>query len=129
MAEKKFAKPTEAELEILQVLWENGPSTVRFINERLNSKRAVGYTTTLKLMQIMHEKGLLKRNTDSRTHIYEAIPDRESIQHNLLDNFVDSVFKGSAMQLVMQALGRHKPSAAELDRIKSLIEEMEKKQQ
>ncbi|GAB4247395.1 MAG: BlaI/MecI/CopY family transcriptional regulator [Saprospiraceae bacterium] len=126
MAEKKYAKPTEAELEILQVLWEHGPSTVRFVNEFLNSKREVGYTTTLKVMQIMHEKGLLKRNTDSRTHIYEAIPEREAIQRNLLDNFVDNVFSGSAMQLVVQALGSHKPSAEELGKIKSLIEEIEK---
>ena len=128
MAGKKLNKPTEAELEILQVLWENGPSTVRFVNEFLNNRREVGYTTTLKVMQIMHEKGLLRRNTDSRTHIYEAIPDRESIQRNLLDNFVDNVFRGSAMQLVVQALGSHQPSAEELDKIKSLIEEIEKQQ-
>lgn len=126
MAEKKLGKPTEAELEILQVLWENGPSTVRFVNDLLNKKREVGYTSTLKLMQIMYEKGLLKRNTDLRTHIYEAVHDRESIQRNLLDSFVDNVFRGSAMQLVVQALGQHKPSAEELDQIKSLIEQIEK---
>ena len=129
MAGKKYAEPTGSELEILQVLWDNGPSTVRLVNEEMNRKREVGYTTTLKLMQIMHAKGLLKRNTDSRTHIYEAVPDRESIQRNLLDNFVDNVFSGSAMQMVMQALGNHRPSSEELGRIKSLIEEMEKKQQ
>lgn len=119
-------KPTEAELEILQVLWEHGPSPVRFVNDELSGKREVGYTTTLKLMQIMHEKGLVNRNTDARSHIYEAAIGRDETRRNLLDNFVDNVFSGSAMSLVMQALGHHKASPEELDQIKDLIEKMEK---
>lgn len=118
-------KPTEAELEILQVLWENGPSSVRFVNDELAEKREVGYTTTLKLMQIMFEKGLVSRNTDARSHIYEAAIERDVTQRNLLGTFVDNVFSGSAMNLVMQALGNHKASKDELDQIKALIEKME----
>jgi len=118
-------KPTDAELEILQVLWENGPSSVRFVNDELAEKREVGYTTTLKLMQIMFEKGLVARNTDARSHIYEAAIGRDATQRSLLGTFVDNVFSGSAMDLVMQALGNHKASKGELDQIKALIEKME----
>lgn len=126
MADKQIPKPTDAELEILQVLWDNGPSAVRLVNEELNKKREVGYTTTLKLMQIMHDKGLLNRNTDARIHIYEpAIPKGET-QQNLLNTFVDNVFSGSAMHLVMQALGNHKASKDELQQIKALIAKIEK---
>lgn len=126
MTEKSLPKPTESELEILQVLWENGPSSVRHVNDKLSERREVGYTTTLKLMQIMHEKGLVNRNTDARSHIYEAAVSRDKTQLNLLGNFVDSVFSGSAMDLVMQALGNHNASREELDRIKALIERLEK---
>lgn len=125
MNDKLSPKPTEAELEILQVLWENGPSSVRFVNDELAGKREVGYTTTLKLMQIMYEKGLVTRNTDARSHIYEAATERSETQRTLLGNFVDNVFSGSAMNLVMQALGNHKASKDELDKIKALIEKME----
>ncbi len=126
MSKKKTSKPTDAELEILQVLWENGPSTVRFVNEKLNEKREVGYTTTLKLMQIMADKkGLATRNTESRTHIYEAAVSEADAQKQLLKKFVDSTFRGSAMKLVMQALGNHNASAKELEEIKALIQKME----
>lgn len=118
-------KPTDSELEILQVLWENGPSSVRFVNDQIAERRDVGYTTTLKLMQIMYEKGLVGRNTDARSHIYEAAIERDATQRNLLGTFVNNVFSGSAMDLVMQALGNHKASKGELDQIKALIEKME----
>jgi len=118
-------KPTDSELEILQVLWENGPSSVRFVNDQLGERKEVGYTTTLKLLQIMHEKGLVVRNTDARSHIYEAAIQRDVTQRNLLGTFVDNVFSGSAMDLVMQTLGNHKASKDELDQIKALIEKME----
>ena len=121
-----FSKPTDAELAILQVLWEKGASSVRFVNDTLAERREIGYTTTLKLMQIMHEKGLVQRNTDARSHIYEAVIERDATQRNLLGSFVDNVFSGSAMSLVMQALGNHKASKDELDQIKALIEKMEK---
>ena len=126
----KIPKPTEAELEILLILWAQGPSSVRFVNEKLNSERGpgqkeVGYTTTLKLMQIMTEKGLVDRNTSNRTHIYHAIASEEDTQQKLLKKFVDTTFRGSAMKLVMQALGNHEASKAELDEIKALIQRME----
>ncbi len=123
---KSLPRPTDSELAILQVLWENGPSTVRYVNEQLNLEREVGYTTTLKLMQIMAEKGLASRNTETRTHIYEAALTEREAQRNLLDKFVDTAFRGSAVKLVMQALGNHQTSKEELEAIKALIEAKEK---
>ncbi len=139
----QLPKPTESELEILHLLWEMGPSTVRAINERLNDPenparssrrlagsepREVGYTTTLKIMQIMYEKGLLTREEDGRTHIYAPAVSEEITQSALLQQFVDSAFRGSAMKLVLQALGNHDASPAELDEIKSLIAQLEQSQ-
>lgn len=126
-----LSKPTESELEILQVLWQSGPSTVRFVHERLSeqSEREVGYTTTLKLMQIMVDKGLATRNTDNRVHIYEAAVSESATQQQLLDKFVESAFRGSAVKMVMQALGHHQASAKELEEIKALIESLENKRQ
>lgn len=118
-------KPTESELEILQILWQHGPTTVRFVNEQLNQKKEVGYTTTLKIMQIMAEKGLVKRNEESRSHIYEANVTEEATQKHMLDKFLDLTFRGSASKLVMQALGNHKATRAELDEIRKLIDKME----
>tara|TARA_R110002095_G_scaffold66237_1_gene56082 strand:+ start:151 stop:537 length:387 start_codon:yes stop_codon:yes gene_type:complete len=127
MKQNKRIKPTEGELEILQILWANGPSSVRFVNEKLNEIREVGYTTTLKIMQIMAGKDLVVRNTESRTHIYQAFINEEATQKQLLQKFVDSTFRGSAMKMVMQALGNHEASNQELEEIKALIEKMEKK--
>ncbi len=121
----KLPKPTESELEILQLLWEYGPSTVRFVNDKLNESREVGYTTTLKLLQIMHDKGLANRNTDARTHIYSAAVAEGETRGRLLNQFLDKAFRGSAMDLVMQALGNHNASQDELDEIKALIAKME----
>lgn len=121
----KTKNPTESELEILQILWENGPSTVRFVNDHLNKLKEVGYTTTLKIMQIMNEKNLVSRKADGRQHIYKATVRKESVQKSLLDKFVENTFKGSAPQLVMQLLGNRKTSKAELDEIKALIDKIE----
>lgn len=126
---KDHPKPTDAELEILQVLWQSGPSSVRQVHEYLSDDRDTGYTTTLKLMQIMSEKGLVRRNTDARSHIYEAAIAETDVQQQLLRRFVDTAFRGSAMSLVMQALGQHQAVSDELDQIKALIEQMEQKQQ
>ncbi|MES2516526.1 MAG: BlaI/MecI/CopY family transcriptional regulator [Bacteroidota bacterium] len=115
-------KPTESELEILQILWQNGPSSVRFVNEELAKRRDIGYTTTLKLMQIMFEKQLLSRTEEGRYHLYKAEIGEEATQINLLEKFVDATFRGSAMKLVMQALGNHNSSTEELEEIKKLIE-------
>jgi predicted transcriptional regulator len=126
MKKGKPPKPTESELEILQILWEEGPSSVRQVNDRLNQRREVGYTTTLKLMQIMVDKGLAQRDTESRTHIYRAAVSEKDTQQRLLEKFVDTAFRGSAMKLVVQALGNHRASSEELEEIKALIDRMEK---
>ena len=125
---QKFQKPTDAELEILQVLWAHGPSSVRFVNDLLNTQREIGYTTTLKLMQIMVDKKLAKRNTDARTHIYQANVSEADTQSKLLENFLDTAFRGSATKLVMQALGNHQTSPTELAAIKALIAKIEDQQ-
>jgi len=120
-------KPTESELEILQLLWKRGPSSVREINDLLNEKREVGYTTSLKIMQIMNEKGLVTRDTNSRTHIYSSAIKEETTKQSLLQEFITTTFNGSAKNLVMQALGGAKTSKKELAEIKNLIKEIEKK--
>ena len=122
-------KPTESQLAILQVLWENEPCTVRFVNDKLNAQRTgsktIGYTTTLKLMQIMTEKGLLNRKVEGRKHTYTSVIKQSETQSVLLDDFLQSTFNGSAMKLVMQALGNHETSKDELDKIKALIQKIE----
>ncbi len=120
-----IGKPTDSELEILHVLWELGPSNVRTVNERLNTRREVGYTTTLKLMQIMFEKGLVSREEDGRTHNYTAQVTENDTQGILLQEFMDNAFRGSASKLVLQALGNHDATAQELDAIKALIAQLE----
>ena len=122
---KKRNKPTEAELNILAVLWEQGPSSVRLVNDELNKLRRVGYTTTLKQLQIMHEKGMVSRRNDGRTHIYKASHSREETQKQLLDRLLIAAFGGSASKLVMQVLGNHNSSQKELDEIKALIKKIE----
>ena len=122
-------KPTDSEIEILRIIWSKGPSSVRTVNEELNLKKKAGYTTTLKLMQIMIEKGLLDREEQGRLHIYRAAIKEEDTKKLLLDRFVETAFGGSAMQLVMQALGKHKTSPQELKELKELIRKMEKEQQ
>lgn len=119
-------KPTQAELEVLQILWTYGPSTVRFVNEKLKGERNVGYTTSLKVMQIMTDKGILDRYKESRTHIYSALIEEKETKNQLIDKFVTSLFGGSASGMVLQALGNHKCSTEELDEIKKLIENIEK---
>ena len=127
---KQHPKPTESELEILQILWSEGPSTVREVNNVLNVQKEseVGYTTTLKHLQIMAEKKLVSRDTSTRTHVYKAKILEEDTQRNLVKGLVEKVFGGSAMDLVMQALGNHNTSPEELAEIKKLIQELENKQ-
>ena len=121
-------EPTRSELEILQVLWEFGPSTVRFVNDQLNEqKRAVQYTSTLKLMQIMVDKGLLTRDESQMKHIYIAAVEEQQTKGLLLDRFVDTMYKGSASSLLMQLLGNKKTSKKELEAIKELVKKMGKK--
>lgn len=122
---KSLSKPTESELEILQDLWQQGPSTVREVNDRLNEKREIGYTTTLKFMQIMHEKGLVTRNRDGKSHVYAASAPQEETQRKLLDEFVENTFGGSAMKLVMSALGHSAASPDEIRQIRELLDQIE----
>ncbi len=124
MTNKKYY-PTEAELEILQVLWAKGPSSVRLVNGLLNEVRDVGYTTTLKIMQIMTDKGLVTRDTSSRTHIYHPAVKESDTQESLLTNFIQKAYRGSAMRLVMQALGQQKATPEELQKLKQIINDMD----
>lgn len=118
-------KPTDAELQILQVLWQNGAATVRTVNEVLNKGNddaVVGYTTTLKIMQIMAEKGLLTRDESNRTHVYAAAVREDEVQQAFVSKLMDSVFRGSAMKLVLQALGTGKTSQSEREQIRALLD-------
>ncbi len=117
-------KPTESEMEILQVLWNKGQSSVRDVFETLD-KKDVGYTTILKLMQIMHDKGMVTRDTSSKTHLYKAKLVKEEIQEKMLDRMIDSVYNGSTARLVMQALGNERASKEELDEIKAFLKKLE----
>ncbi len=127
MADVKTFKPTESELEILQVLWQKGKATVREVHEELVTAKDIGYTTTLKLMQIMNDKGLVNRDDSARTHVYKAATDKENTQKFLLNKFIGNLFGGSSTQLVMQALGSQQVTEEELDQIQSLIDNLKKK--
>jgi BlaI family transcriptional regulator, penicillinase repressor len=124
--ESNGAEPTRSELEILQVLWEHGPSTVRFVNDQLNEqKREVQYTSTLKLMQIMVEKGLLLRDESNMKHVYSAAAEENKTKGLLLDKFVDTLYNGSASSLMLQLLGNKKTSKKEIEAIKELLRKMD----
>ena len=119
-------EPTKSELEILQVLWKYGPSTVRFVNAHLNEqKREVQYTSTLKLMQIMAEKGLVIRDERQMKHVYSAAAEESKTKSFLLNRFVETMYNGSASSLMMQLLGNKNTSKKELDAIKELIKKMD----
>jgi BlaI family penicillinase repressor len=118
-------KPTESELEILQVIWKKGQCTVRDVHEELQKSKDAGYTTTLKLMQIMHDKGLVERDTTAKTHLYKALITREQAQKTALDKIISTVFKGSTSDLVIQALGNHRASKDEIDAIKNYLQQFE----
>lgn len=119
-------EPTKSELEILQVLWEHGPSTVRFVNDSLNEqKRAVQYTSTLKLMQIMVDKKLLTRDESQMKHIYIPAAEEQVTKNYLLERFVDTMYNGSASSLLMQLLGNKKTSKKEIEAIKELLRKMD----
>lgn len=120
-------KPTDAELAILRVLWERGPSTVRQVHETLAGTRETGYTTTLKLMQIMADKGLVKRNESARTHVYSAAAGEAQTQQQLVKDLVDRAFGGSAAALVLRALSADDTSEEELREIRKLIDDYREK--
>lgn len=127
MKKNKNFKPTGSELEILAVLWANKSATVRTVHEELTKTKEAGYTTTLKLMQIMHEKGLVTRNTESKTHIYIPAIDKQKTQLQIVNKMISSLFAGSSADMVMQALGGNKNTDAELKQIEALIETLKAK--
>lgn len=122
---EKKPDPTKSELEILQVLWEFGPSTVRFVNERLNEQREVNYTSTLKLMQIMVEKKLVLRDESSMKHIYRPAEEENKTKSHILDRFVNTLYNGSASQLVMHLVGNKKTSSEELEELKKILKDLD----
>ncbi len=129
MPKKTLPRPTEAELAILRVLWERGPSTVRAVQQALEDERGTGYTTALKLLQIMNEKGLVRRDDRQRTHVYEAVLPAEATQRQLVRDLLDRAFGGSARQLVMQALSAERASKADLAEIRKLLDALENRKE
>ena len=125
MTQDDFARPTDAELGILLVLWQRGPSTVREVYEQLSQERPIVYTTILKIMQNMTEKGLLIRDESARAHVYRAAQSEEQAQKRLVGDLLDRVFGGSAQKRVMRALAARKASAQERAEIRKLLDEME----
>jgi len=128
MAKANRPLPTAGELEILRVLWTRGPCTVREVFEELKRTKPVGYTTILKLMQIMAEKDLVRRNEEHRTHVYEAMAPRESTQRQIVGDLLDRAFGGSATQLVMQALSAKRATPAEIEQIQRLLKDYQENQ-
>jgi BlaI family penicillinase repressor len=118
-------RPTPAELEILRVLWQQGPRTVREVQEQLEQERPTGYTTVLKLLQIMTDKGLVRRDESARAHVYAAKAPEETTQKQLVRDLVDRAFGGSASQLVLHALSTRKSSKEELSQIRELLDRLE----
>jgi BlaI family penicillinase repressor len=124
-----LAKPTEAELEILAVLWSRGPSTVRDVHETICKRKPAQYTTVLKMLQIMTEKGLVRRDEKQRAHIYSASRPREWTQRQLVGDLLERAFGGSARSLLMGALSARKASAKDLEEMRRLLDEYEKENQ
>lgn len=127
MATPSTRKPTSSELEILHILWERGPSTVREVHQALHEKRPIGYTSVLKLMQIMTTKGTVRRNEEQRAHVYEAVQPAEKTKRELAMDVLQRVFDGSASELMMHALAGRKASKEEIEQMRRLLNEQERK--
>ena len=125
MTEFKDPRPTDAELQLLKILWERGPSTVREVHEALNQTKPTMYTTVLKTLQIMAEKGLVRRDEQQRAHVYRAAIERESTQRKIVSDLMERLFDGSAKQLVLHAISTQAASANELAEIRKLLDEVE----
>lgn len=123
---EELPEPTRAQLEILQVLWKHGPSTVRFVNDRLNEqKESLSYTSTLKLMQIMHEKGMLQRDESSMTHVYSTKMEEGKTKGVVLRKFVDAMYNGSVKSLMLELLGNEQGTNKQWDKIKDLLKQLD----
>ncbi len=123
----KKNKPTAAEIEILNVLWEKEAATVKEVHEIINARKPIGYTTVLKLMQIMREKGLVERDDANKAHVYRATQPQNETQRNLVSDLIEKVFRGSALKLVQHVLEAKPASADELKKIRKMIKKAEKK--
>src|SRR5882757_2151772 len=123
--EIKKIEPTKSELEILRVLWEFGPSSVRLVMEELNKKREMNYTAVLRLMQLMVDKGILQRDQTQMQHIYQVVEEENKTKEHLLDKFLDTLYKGSAASLIIQLVGNKKATKEEIKKIKALLNKME----
>jgi BlaI family penicillinase repressor len=128
MSHESLPRPTEAELELLGVLWARGPSTVRQIHEALSGQKSTGYTTTLKILQKMLEKGLLRRDERERSHVYEAVWKAEETQRQLVRDLLRRAFRGAAAKLVVQALSEEKVSETDLAEIRKMLDDLEARQ-
>jgi predicted transcriptional regulator len=127
VARSRLQRPTDVELEILKVLWDRGPSTVREVHEVVTGARETGYTTILKMLQIMARKGLVERDEDQKAHVYRAVEARDQTQRLLVNDLVDRAFDGSAAGLVLHALGSKRATANELAEIRRLLDVYEEK--
>jgi len=127
MSKSKFT-PTNSELEILSVFWGNGPLTARQVHDILEKTKDTGYTTTLKIIQNMYDKGFLSREPEGRTHVYDPIIKEESVQENMLTNFVNLLFNGSSKNLILSSLGNQKTTKEDLKEIKKMLEVIEKRE-
>ena len=125
MAKKRNRRPTEVELQILQILWELGPSPVREVHTRLNAQKGTNYSTTVKMLSVMLDKGLVKRDEKSSPHIYRTAQSREKTGKGMLGDLIEKVYDGAAMSLVLQALASSKPTKEELDEVRELLDELE----
>lgn len=126
MGATKYIKPTESELEILKILWDRQTASVREVHEELSKTKEAGYTTTLKLMQIMYEKGLVGRDDSVKTHIYHPEVSREKTQKHLIGKMISTLFGGSSTELVLHALGNHKATPEELEEIQQMLNNLKK---
>ncbi|WP_295793783.1 BlaI/MecI/CopY family transcriptional regulator [Mucilaginibacter sp.] len=124
--DNKPIEPTKSELEILQVLWQHGPSPVRFVMGELNKIRELNYTATLKLMQLMVDKGILKRDESRMQHVYHVVEDEKKTKEHLLDKFLDTLYQGSAGSLMMQLAGNKKTTKEDLQKMKELLDKLQK---
>jgi predicted transcriptional regulator len=124
---ENIIKPTDSELEILNILWEKGQATVKEVNEEINKTKESGYTTTLKLLQIMHEKGLVSRYPTGKQHVYQAKIEEEKAQKDILNGFMQNLYRGNAMKMVMQILGNHNTTKDELEQLRQVINSLEQK--
>ena len=124
MAQALLPKPTEVELQILRILWELGPSPVRDVHKRLEEEKGTNYSTTVKMLSVMLDKGLVKRDEQAQPHVYRAVLTRDRAGQRMLNDLIDKVYNGSAATLVLQALASRKASPEELDEVRKLLDQM-----